>query len=729
MFRKISSRFRRRRVPLIRQMAIADCGAACLAMVLAYHGKQVELDEVRNVLGKGQTGSTALSILRSGRLFGLKGRGVRAGTEDFHALRAGTILFWNFRHFVVFERISKATAHIVDPAIGRRSVSLTDFSRSFTGVALVFEPSDKFECGWSKPKRVALLTEVWAERKLLAQIVCASFVGQVLSMALPLFTAVLIDHVLPSKDYSLLLVLAVGYCVFQLANVISTFVRAHLFSYLRTRLEVRFTLKFLNHLVSLPYSFFQEHTPGDLMVRLNSNNAIKEALTSSVLSALLDGTLASLYLIWLVEANVTLAAFVVVLAMARFGLLTFIRLRQRQLLTESLVIQGESQTAQVEMLSGMEVIKAMGLEQLAADKWSHVLVDGLNLSIKKGRLDASFDAMLGIVGLVSTLVLTFYGMSLVLHGKLTLGTMMAFNALASGFLGPLNNLVSTMMQLQMFEVYADRIRDVMTKSPEQDRTSLIRVGQIDGAIRFDNVSFRYGDHDRWVIEDVSIQIAPGSRVALVGRTGCGKSTMARLIAGLYEPVRGRVLLGGWDLKVVDRRMIRTQIGIVTQEAQLFGASIRSNIALSDPGMALDRVMNAAKLACIHEEIMAMPMGYETVLSSRGLSISGGQRQRLAIARALARNPKILILDEATSHLDATTEAEVNRNLKSICCTRVVIAHRLSTIRDADAIAVLDEGKIVEYGTHNELSIIGTKYSALLSSQGEESKRVDIYSPY
>jgi len=705
---RIMFQSRYRRIPLVRQLAITDCGAAALAMVLAYHGKPVPLDELRNVIGTGRGGASAASLLRAGRSYGLRGRGVRADIDDLRYLPIGTVLFWEFRHFVVFEKLNRGSVQIVDPAAGRRSVLLRDFSRAFTGVALIFEPAESFERCEAKPKRIAgLFKQVLEERDLLARIITTSLLCQILSLALPLFTGVLIDRVVPRKDYSLLFVLAVGYCLFQLFNVIAGVIRAHLFIHLRTKLEVRFTLRFLDHLVELPYSFFQQHTPGDLMVRLGSNNAIKETLASSTLSAVMDGSLASLYLVWLILASVKLTFLVILLAATRFALLTFIRWRQRQLL---------SQTAQVEMLNGMETLKAMGLEHLAAENWSKVFVDGLNLSIKRGRLDAVFNAVLDSLGLVSNLVLMFYGVYLVLNGSFTLGTMMAFYALASGFLGPLNNLVSTVLGLQMLEVYLERLNDVMDTAPEQDQKAVLPVGTLSGAISLENVSFRYSSHEALVIEGVSVDIKHGSRVALVGRTGSGKSTLARLLAGLYDPNSGRILFDGSDLKAVERRSVRNQLGIVTQETQLFGGSIRRNIALSDPDMRLDRVIDAAKLACIHDEIMSMPMGYETVLAGCGFALSGGQRQRLALARALARNPRVLILDEATSHLDALTEDEVNRNLASLRCTRVVIAHRLSTIRDADLILVLKGGKVVEQGTHDDLMKAGQQYPSLLSSQ-------------
>ncbi|MGO9677969.1 MAG: peptidase domain-containing ABC transporter [Candidatus Sulfotelmatobacter sp.] len=718
--RKLSSDRRPGRIPLVRQLAATDCGAAALAMVLGYHGKQVPLDEIRQALGVGRNGTSAAALLRAGRLYGLRGRGVRAEIDDLRSLPAGSILYWEFRHYVVLQRVGRDHVDIVDPAGGRRSVPIKKLGRAFTGVALIFEPTEAFEPGVAKPQRTwALFKRMFESRGLFARILSASLVIQILSAAMPFLTGVLIDRVVPRKDYSLLLILAAGYLVFQIFNALAGFVRAHLFLHLQTQIEASFTLRFLDHLIGLPYSFFQQRTAGDLMMRLSSNSSIKEILTSTTLSTVMDGFMVSLYLILLMLANATLTLIVIAIAVARILLVVLMRHKQRELLAENLELTARSQTYQVEMLSGMETLKAMGLEHRAAENWSNLFVDSLNVSIKRGRLDAVFSFFQSLLSTLSILAIMFYGTYLVLGGALTLGAMMAFSALAAGFFLPLTNLISTGLQLQMLEIYLERINDVLNTAPEQDASTVVFAGLLTGAVTLEHVSFRYGKQDPLTLEDVSVEVRPGSRVALVGRTGSGKSTLARLMAGLYEPSSGRLLFDGKDLKYLDLRSVRSQLGIVTQDTQLFGGTVRQNISLADPQMGLDRVIQAAKLACIHDDILSMPMGYETILADRGLSLSGGQRQRLALARALACRPVILILDEATSHLDAVTEGLVNQNLTRLHCTRIVIAHRLSTIRDADSILVIDNGRIVSQGTHEELLSANSKYAELLGSQRDQ----------
>jgi ATP-binding cassette, subfamily B, bacterial len=713
-----------RRIPLVRQLSATDCGAAALAMALGYHGKQVPLSEIRQSLGVGRNGTSAAALLRTGRLYGMRGRGVRAEVSDLGALPPGTILFWEFNHYVVLDGAAGNFVSIVDPAGGRRKVPLEKFRRAFTGVALIFEPTEAFVPGKAKPERAWGLIKQVVERKgLLARILSISAIIQLLSAAMPLLTGVLIDRVVPRHDYSLLLILAAAYLVFQIFYTLAGFIRAHLLLYLQTQVEASFTLRFLDHLVELPYSFFQQRTAGDLMMRLGSNSSIKEILTSTTLSTLMDGFMVSVYLVLLVLINVPLTLLIILIALMRILLVVVIRHRQRELLAENLEITARSQTYQVEMLSGMETLKAMGLEHRAAENWSNLFVNGLNISVQRGRLDAVFNALQTGLMTASTLAVMFYGTYLVLRGTFTLGTMVAFSALAASFFGPLTNLISAGVQFQMLESYLERINDVINTAPEQLPGTVAMAGQLGGAIALENVSFGYAKSDPLTLEDISVSVKPGSRVALAGRTGSGKSTLARLMAGLYEPSAGRILFDGRDLKTLDLRSVRSQLGIVTQDTQLFGGTVRQNIALADPQMGRDRVIQAAKLACIHDDIIGMPMGYETILADRGLSLSGGQRQRLALARALACRPAILVLDEATSHLDAVTEKLVNENLAGLSCTRIVIAHRLSTIRDADLILIIEAGRIVAQGTHDELLRTGSMYGELLGAQRDCSFQI------
>jgi ABC-type bacteriocin/lantibiotic exporter with double-glycine peptidase domain len=532
----------------------------------------------------------------------------------------------------------------------------------------------------------------------------------------PLLIGQVVDKVVPRGDAHLLVILLGGMGAMVGFELLATLVRSHLFLNLRTLIDARMTLGFLDHLVSLPYAYFQTRPAGDLMMRLNSNAVVRETLTSSVLSGALDGVLVVVYLVLLFAANATMA--LAALAAGVITVLVFLlgQRQQRELVTESLQAEAKSQAYEVEMLTAMSTLKAMGSEQRAVSHFTRRFFAVLNVSLKRGQLSATLDAVTSAVHLGAPIALLSIGASLVLHGRLSLGSMLALSALAGSFLDPLVGLVTTGTQLYLLRGHLERLNDVLDAAPEQDRSIARRTDPITGRIALENVSFRYGALAALAVEAVSAEIQPGQFVAIVGRSGAGKSTLAALLLGLYPPETGRIRYDGIELGDFDLRALRRQMGVVTQQHELFGASIRDNIALSDPALPLEAVIEAATLAGVHDEIEAMPLGYATPLVDRGGSISGGQRQRIALARALVRKPAVLLLDEATSSLDAVTEAEVQRSLAELACTRIVIAHRLSTIVKADLILVMDQGRLVEAGNHAELVARGGAYAHLIEAQ-------------
>jgi ATP-binding cassette subfamily B protein len=720
---KLAFSKRRQRVPFIQQTTASDCGAASLTMVLAFHGKHLRLDDVRKVTGYGRDGADAMAILSAARVFGLRGRGVKVEeVEDLRFLPAGSILHWQFNHFLVLERVTADGADVVDPAGGRRRVSREDLGRSFTGVALSFEPSEDFEPQEGEGRRLGRFFNLLREHSaVLQRVLVTSAMVQLFALAVPLLIGALVDRVIPRGDTQLLGVLAAGLTAIIGFNFLASLLRSYLLLYLRTQLDTRMTLDFLDHLVDLPYAFFQQRSAGDLIMRMGSNATVREILTSGALSGVLDGLLVTLYLILLFAASPSMGLLVLVLGAIRVGLFLFTRKRTRDLMSRSLQTESRSQSFQVNMLAGIETLKASGAEHRAVEQWSHLFVDVLNVSLARGRLSAFVDSTLAALGTASPLIILVWGAVQVLQGDMSLGTMLAMNALAAGFLTPLSTLITNAFQFQLLGSYLDRIEDVLETPREQDPTVVSPAPRLKGGVRLEGVSFRYGPFAPLAVEDVSIEIPPGRFIALVGRSGAGKSTLASLLVGLYPPTEGRILFDGADLTELDLRSVRRQVGVVPQHPYLFGTSIRANITLSDPTLPLSRAVEAAKLAHIHDDVLAMPMGYETIMADGGASLSGGQRQRLALARALVHRPAILLLDEATSALDTRTEREIQRELTALRTTRIVIAHRLSTIRDADLILVMEGGRLVEQGRHDDLIALGGVYASLVAAQMEKEK--------
>jgi ATP-binding cassette subfamily B protein len=709
------------RVPVILQLTPTDCGAACLAMALEHHGKKLPIEEVRSAVGSTR-GVSARQLIDAARRFGMRARGVKIAPDKLKFLPPGAILHWELNHFVVFESATRGELRVVDPAVGGRRIPIADVERMFTGVALVLEPGAQFEAEDRRPKTRVARYRRWilGVPGYFPRIFSASFMLQLIALALPGVMGVVVDKVVPRQDYHLLSLIAAGLLMAISFQFLAGFLRTHLLLHLRTHIDLRMTLEFLEHLLDLPYGFFQQRSVGDIVMRLSSGAQIRELLTSGAMSAVLDGTMVLFYFVLLVLAAPLLGA--IALAVAAVQGLVYVRAGRlhAELTAEQLATQAKLSGFQIEMLAGMEAVKSMGAEARMATRWSDLYVDVLNTSLAKGRLSANFGTLIGAIAFAGPLIVVLTGAKLVLDGQLSLGTMLALSALASGFLGPINALITTAMQLQQLRGYMARIEDVLDSPTERKPAVAGRGKTIEGAIELDRVGFRYAPDAPLVLDDVSLRIEPGELVAVVGASGSGKSTLARLLAGLYRPMSGTIRFDGVDAGQWDPPDLRRQLGMVTQETRLFAATIRDNIAMLDPAVLVERIELAAARACIEADIAAQPMGYDTLLPDGGASLSGGQRQRLALARALLNEPSVLVLDEATSALDTVTERRVQEQLSGLHCTRIVIAHRLSTIIDADRIVVMERGRVVAAAPHAELLATCDVYARLIEAQTRPS---------
>jgi ABC-type bacteriocin/lantibiotic exporter with double-glycine peptidase domain len=714
------SKLRPRRVPVVLQMNPVECGAACLAMILNYYGRQTRLLACREVLGDSRDGVTVSRLATTAQRFGLRTKAYTLQSSDLRFVTLPAIIHWNFNHFVVLESWSEAQAHIVDPAVGRQQLATAEFDASFTGVLLTLEPGSQF----MRQRQTAVpswllylktLVNTPGTSGILVQIILASLFLQLFGLALPILTKILIDDVLQFQLSQLMPILGIGLLLLLLSQIITSYLRAALLIYLQARLDTKMMLGFFEHVLTLPFQFFQRRASGDLLMRLGSNSSIREMLTNQTISTVLDGSLVIVYWLILLLAAPIYSLIVLGVAFAQVLLLLGTKRRVHRLMEQSLAAQAASQSYLVEALRGIATLKASGAEERTLDHWSNLLFKHLNVSLRRSHLSAIIETAVSALSLFSPLVLLWVGALLVLNGSLSLGTMLALNALAVAFLLPLSALIANSQQLQLIGAHLDRLTDVFESEPEQAIGAVQNAPQLSGKIALKNVCFRYDEQAAYVLQNISLTVEPGQKVAIVGRSGSGKTTLAMLLLGLYTPSEGEILFDERPLASLDYRSLRRQFGVVLQESFLFSGSIRQNIAFNNPQLSLEQIQAAAQKAAVHDDIMQMPMGYETILAEGGSGLSGGQRQRLSLARAVANQPAILLLDEATSHLDVVTEQIVDANLNAISCTRLVIAHRLSTIRNADLILVLQEGILTESGSHDTLLAQQGHYATLVQN--------------
>jgi ABC-type bacteriocin/lantibiotic exporter with double-glycine peptidase domain len=688
-------------------------------MILRHHGCLTDVREVRRRFGISRNGTTALTMIHVGRQYGLTARAFSLTPRDLARLPP-SVVHWEFNHFVVLQNWSPGGVEIVDPAVGRRRMTCEEFSAGFTGVVILFEPGAGFRPGkrvtacphWA---RGLLRSALARHRGLLAQVLIASVGLQVLGLALPIMTEIVVDHVLRLPENALLIAVGIGLAVTALSQFVLAYQRNLVLTSLRLRADSELTTGVVRHLLALPYQFFAERGAADLVMRTASVSVIREMVAGSVLSTLLDAPLAVGYMVLVFMRDPAVGAFLAAIGLLQLAILLGTRRRVSALAQQQLVAQSAAQGFLIEAIKGIETLKASGVEARAVDRWSQHFVSQLNATTRSLETTGLLDAILGSLRVLAPLGLVWVGAWRVLSGDLHVGTMLGLTALATAALAPLTALAGNLQLLQTVSAHLDRLGDIMEADPEPVTARMATGFALQGGIEVRGLGFRHDERAPWILRDVAFTAAPGQKVAIVGRSGSGKSTLAQILLGLRSPTEGEIRYDGMPPEQLTAASLRTQFGVVTQEPALFTGTIRDNISIGDPSASMSRVIEAATIACIHEEIMRLPMRYETLLSE-GTGLSGGERQRIALARALLARPKILVLDEATSHLDATTEAAVERNLSTLPHTRIVIAHRLSTVRDADAIVVLEHGRVIEQAAHDRLVRQRGAYARLISSQ-------------
>jgi ATP-binding cassette subfamily C protein len=710
-------------------MEAVECGATALGIILEFYGRLVPLSELRHECGVSRDGSKASRIIQAARYYGLEANGYKKEIEQLQDLAPPYIVFWNLNHFVVVEGFKRQQVYINDPATGPRSVSLEEFNTAYTGIVLVMEPGAGFVRGGHKS---SLLLSLWSRlqgaREAVVYCLVAGLLLNIIELVIPVFSQIFIDEIIVQGRQSWLRPLLLAMTIATVFQGGITLLQLRYLRRLKIKLSIGMSSQYLWHILRLPVSFYQHRFAGEITDRLKLNDRVADTLSGQLATTAIDLVTIGFYAIVMIQYDLLLTIIAVAIAFSKIAFLQWIS-RQRKDANQRLIQDyGKAAGVSISALQSIETIKASGLETNFFARWSGYYTKAIN-----SQQDlAVTNQVLGVLptflsALASTLLLLVGGFRIV-DGHLSIGMLVAFQSMMQSFQQPVDNLVQFGSTLQ--ELYGDLIRldDVLENPIEQkvaadnsDRYSfspVLTTPKLKGEIRLRNVTFGYSHLEAPLIDNFSLLVKPGQRVALVGGSGSGKSTIAKLVSGLYQPWSGEILFDGQLPQQIPNRLLTNSIATIEQDIMLFGGTVRDNLTLWDDTISDRKLKQACQDAAIDDVIESMTGGYNATLAEGGVNLSGGQRQRLEIARALVNDPSILIADEAFSALDVETEKLIDRNLRRRGCTYLIVAHRLNTIRECDRIIVLNGGKIAEQGTHEELWQSKGIYYRLIQSEAE-----------
>jgi HlyB family type I secretion system ABC transporter len=709
--------------PYVQQQSAVDCGVTCLVMIGLYWGKRLDLNHLRNLANIDRRGATLKGLMMAAEAVGFTARPVKASLDQLAKQPLPAIVHWEGKHYVVVYEVTPREVLVADPELGRRRYTHAQFNQGWTGYTVILQPTIMLQqapaAKQSLNRFIALLQP---HRLVLGEIMIASLLIQIFGLITPILTQLLLDRVVVQRSASTLIAVGIGLLVVSIFRIVLSSIRQYLLYHTANRIDLALIVGFISHAFRLKLSYFEKRYVGDIMSRISENEKIRRFITGDAITTVLDLLMVFVYLglmFWYSWPMAALALMLIpILGAVTLGFGPFLR----QISREEFTARTQESSYLIEALSGVGTVKSMGLERRVRWHWEHLFSRYIKLNFASQVMRERLRFVGGLVEMLFSQSLLLFGIWQVIHDQLTIGQMMAFNMLLGNVMRPFMRLIDLWDDFQEILISIERLNDVLDAEPEEGvklNANQLLLPTIQGEIRFENVTFRYNlESPKNTIENLSFSVTPGQTIALVGRSGSGKTTIAKLLLGLYLPTDGKIWIDGYDLSTVSLRSLRQQVGVVDQNTFLFGGSIRDNLTIAHPESTLADITAAAKLAGADRFIDAMPMQYDTQIGESGSMLSGGQRQRLAITRALLGNPRLLVFDEATSSLDAETERLIQTNLSAVLSrqTTFIIAHRLSTIRNADLILVLDQGVLVESGTHDALMAKRGQYYYLNQQQ-------------